>query len=148
MVLLGYIRRDDVREMMMNSQSMKPITVTPNKRPVQLGPYENEQQVNELKKTLMDNGFKISQGAIGYDSTTRKAEQRYNLLKKHDYTPAQILYVARQEQAPYHLLLDGNKELFDKWFEPTSFKWKNMDKYILMHLLTQKCCVKKHNQKI
>ena len=91
-----------------------------NKRPVQLGPYENEQQVNELKKTLMDNGFKISQGAIGYDSTTRKAEQRYNLLKKHDYTHAQILYVARQEQAPYHLLLDGNKELFDKWFEPTS----------------------------
>ena len=58
--------------MMMNSQSMKPITVTPNKRPVQLGPYENEQQVNELKKTLMDNGFKISQGAIGYDSTTKQ----------------------------------------------------------------------------
>jgi|TARA_R110000824_G_scaffold55664_6_gene153216 hypothetical protein len=57
----GYIKRDDVREMMKNSQSMKPITVTPqdkqNLLPLDLQKNFNKERIALHQTALKNAGF-------------------------------------------------------------------------------------------
>ena len=68
----GYIRRDTIREMMMNSQSMKPIIVTPKEENAQA--KQEDFNWDEIKKSMGEGEVKLMEKPL-YDGTPPQVDK-------------------------------------------------------------------------
>jgi len=119
----GYIRRDDVRELMRDSQSMKPIEVQAKRynedfstKGTPQNPWTKSQEDMDLQIKLKNMNFDVAIDGI-YGKQTAQAEKQYDGYISQGFDDKEIsdIVYAKKHGYPAHLLESGNKELYKKW---------------------------------
>ena len=84
----------------------------------QFGPYDSKEEVEDLQRRLNEVGFSVDVDGM-YGKKTKRAEREYALYVQNNIPEEKMLIynnpdLVNMAEKPYHLLIDGDANLFDK----------------------------------
>ena len=84
----------------------------------QFGPYDSKEEVEDLQRRLNEVGFRVDVDGM-YGKKTKRAEREYALYVQNNIPEEKMLIynnpdLVNMAEKPFHLLIDGDANLFDK----------------------------------